>query len=103
MNNIRLMEEIRETLEGLRAGGLIDERKMRRFEELYREERIPQFTGETIQALRERLRVSQSALAILLNISPNTVRAWEAGRKKPGGQSCLLLDLLSRKGIEALL
>jgi len=47
--------------------------------------------------------VSQAALAIIINTSAATVRAWEAGAKKTGGPSCKLMELLYRKGIEALL
>jgi len=42
-------------------------------------------------------------LAGIINTSAATVRAWEAGTKKPGGPSCKLLELLDRKGLEAFL
>ena len=99
----RIIEEMHETIQGLHAGGLIDERRMREFEALYRAHQVPQYTGDRVKELRIRLLVSQAALAIIINTSAHTVRAWEAGKKKPGGQSCLLLDILDRKGIEALL
>ena len=99
----RIIEEMRETMQGLHGGGLLDERRMREFEALYRTTQIPKYTGEEVKALRTRLQVSQAALGIIINTSAHTVRSWEAGTKKPGGQSCLLLDLLDRKGIEALL
>ncbi len=99
----RIIEEMHETMRGLHAGGLIDERRMRAFEALYRTNQVPQYTGESVKALRNRLQVSQAALAIIINTSAHTVRSWEAGKKKPGGPSCLLLDILDRKGIEALL
>lgn len=99
----RIIEEMHETAKGLHASGVIDKRRMREYEALYRANNIPKYTGEDVKRLRGRLNVSQSALAIIINTSANTVRAWELGTKKPSGTSCLLLDLLHRKGIEALL
>jgi putative transcriptional regulator len=42
-------------------------------------------------------------LASILNTSLSTVRQWEIGRKRPSGPSLKLLDLLDRKGLEALI
>jgi putative transcriptional regulator len=39
----------------------------------------------------------------ILNTSLSTVRQWEIGQKRPGGTSLKLLDLLDRKGLEALI
>ena len=99
----RIIEEMHETAKGLHASGLIDKRRMREYEALYRANHVPIFTGEQIKELRNRLNVSQAALAILINSSANTVRAWESGTKKPSGTSRLLLDILNRKGVEVLL
>ena len=99
----RIIEEMRETALGLHAAGAIDKRRMMEHEAFYRANQVPQYTGENVKELRARLRVSQAALALIMNTSAATVRAWEAGAKKPGGPSCKLLELLERKGIEALL
>jgi putative transcriptional regulator len=42
-------------------------------------------------------------LAAVLNTSLSTVRKWEGGEKHPSGPSSKLLDLLERKGLEAVL
>ena len=47
--------------------------------------------------------LSQTVLAALLNTSPSAVRQWELGDKHPSGPSQKLLDLLERKGLEALI
>ena len=99
----RLIEEIHETARGMHKTGLIDARRMREYEALYLACKVPQYTREKVKALRERLNVSQTVLAGIINTSAATVRAWEAGTKKPGGPSCKLLELLDRKGIEAFL
>jgi putative transcriptional regulator len=38
----------------------------------------------------------------MLNISASTVRKWEAGDKQPSGPSQKLLDLIDRKGLDAV-
>jgi len=49
------------------------------------------------------LRVSQAVLASVLNTSLSTVRKWEVGDKRPSGPSQKLLDIIARKGLEAVL
>lgn len=99
----RLMEEMHGAALDLYNGGFIDKKKLQEFATLYHSAVVPQYTGESIKALRSRLNVSQSVLASIINASPATVRSWEAGTKNPGGPCCKLLDLLDRKGVAALL
>jgi putative transcriptional regulator len=60
-------------------------------------------TRNKIRALRQRHRSSQAVLATVLNTNLSTVRQWEIGAKQPSGPSLKLLDLLDRKGLEALI
>ena len=83
-------------------GGFIDKRRMDEHEALFRAHQVPRYTAESVKGLRRRLNIRQSVLAAIINTSAATVRAWEAGGKKPGGPSCKLLDLLERKSVEAL-
>lgn len=101
--NSRILEEMRGTAQDLFDGGFIDKRRLEEHEALFRAHQVPQYTAETVKGLRQRLNISQSVLAAIINTSAATVRAWECGGKKPGGPSCKLLDLLERKGMEALL
>lgn len=64
---------------------------------------IPAYDSARIRALRRRLRISQAVMAGLLNTSLSTVRKWEQGDKQPSGPSLKLLDLIDRKGLEAVL
>ena len=64
---------------------------------------IPRYSRKKIRALRQRHRISQAVLATVLNTSLSTVRQWEIGAKQPSGPSLKLLDLLDRKGLEALI
>jgi putative transcriptional regulator len=99
----RIIEEMRETAQGLQKTGIIDARRMREYEALYRASQVPQYTGDSVKELRVRLNISQTVLAHVINTSAATVRAWEAGTKRPGGPSCKLLHILDRKGLEVFL
>jgi len=97
----RMLSEALETAQGLHRSGVINMRRLQEYEALCAP--VPKFSGEDVKALRDYIKVSQPVLAQLINTSASTVRAWEAGQKKPGGPSCKLLDLLKRKGLGALL
>jgi putative transcriptional regulator len=64
---------------------------------------MPEYSSARIRELRDRYHVSQAVLATVLNTSLSTVRQWEIGEKRPSGPSVKLLNLLDRKGLEALL
>lgn len=51
---------------------------------------------------RMRARQSQAVFAAVLNTSVSTAQMWEIGQKSPSGPSLKLLDVIDRKGIEAL-
>ncbi|HWZ48392.1 MAG TPA: DNA-binding transcriptional regulator [Herbaspirillum sp.] len=98
----RIFEAVHETADDLHRLGFIDKRKMRKFDVLCLDP-IPEYSSEEIRALRDHLQLSQSVLAAVLNTSLSTVRKWEIGDKHPSGPSLKLLNLLDRKGLEAVL
>jgi len=51
------------------------------------------YTRERVVDLRTRLHLSQPVFAQALNVSPNTVRAWEQGKRAPDGAALRLLQL----------
>lgn len=63
---------------------------------------VPAFSAAQIRAIREKNRVSQPVFARYMNVGASTVAQWEQGRKKPGGSSARLLDVVMRKGIQAI-
>ncbi len=63
---------------------------------------VPNFSRTRICSIRRRAKWSQSTFGILLNVGKPMVVAWEKGSKKPRGPAARLLDMLDRKGIEAL-
>lgn len=97
-----IFEAVREMALDLNRLGFIDQRKMRKFDVLCQEP-IPDYDSEKIRALRDRFKLSQAVLASVLNTSLSTVRQWEIGDKHPSGPSQKLLNLLERKGLEALI
>lgn len=63
----------------------------------------PSFTPARIKKIRAKSRMSQPVFAQFLNVGATTVAQWEQGKKSPGGSSARLLDVIDRKGIEAIL
>ena len=53
-------------------------------------------TPTEIRAARERLGLSQSALAHLMRVSRQAVWQWERGEAKPSEQAAMLLAILAR-------
>ena len=53
----------------------------------------PDFTRQRVARLRKRLGVSQPVFAQALNVSPETVKAWEQGKNAPGGPAARLLEI----------
>ena len=56
----------------------------------------PRYTGRGIAALRGRLELSQPVFAGALNVSPETVRAWEQSKRRPDGAALRLLEIAER-------
>ena len=98
----RILEAVHGTAADLHSAGFISKRRMREYDALCLTP-IPHYSRKKIRALRQRHRISQAVLATVLNTSLSTVRQWEIGAKRPSGPSLKLLDLLDRKGLEALI
>ena len=77
-------------------------RRMQRYDALCLSP-IPEYDSKKIKKLRANLNLSQAVLASVLNTSVSTVRKWEIGDKHPSGPSSKLLNLLERKGLEAVI
>ena len=86
----------------LHAASFFDKRRMREYDALYLAP-VPAYSSKKIRALRARHRLSQAVFAAVLNTSLSTARQWEIGEKHPSGPSLKLLNLLERKGLEALI
>jgi putative transcriptional regulator len=96
-----IAKSITATIKDLNRSGVVDEITMRNIENLCIPE-VHEYTPEQITSIRKKLHLSQAALASIFNISPSTVQKWERGNKKPTGASQKLLDIIERKGLQAL-
>ena len=54
---------------------------------------MPAAAGRRIAELRSRLKLSQPVFAGALNVSSETVRAWEQGKRRPDGAALRLLQV----------
>jgi putative transcriptional regulator len=96
-----IAKSITNTVKDLNKSGLVDDITMKNIENLCLPE-IHEYSPEQIVSIRKKFRLSQAALASIFNISPSTVQKWEQGNKRPTGASRKLLDIIERKGLEAL-
>ena len=97
-----ISDAMHETALGLYKHGFLDKKKMSEIDLLCGKE-LPEYDGERIKSIRQKLNLSQTVLAAFLNMSPSTVRQWEQGVKHPSGAATRLLSLIESKGIDVLL
>ena len=64
--------------------------------------RPKQISAKEVRLIRRALNASQSLFASYLNVSPNAVRSWEQGTRRPR-QAALKLLMIAKKNPKALL
>jgi len=101
MKSKKILDVVHGTARGLHEAGAMDARTMRDFDALCLPP-LKRYTADQIRRLRLRNRASQAVFAAYLNTSASTVQKWEQGQKKPNGPSLKLLNLVERKGLDAL-
>jgi len=60
-------------------------------------------SGEEIRSLRESAKLSQAVFARYLNLTTGYISQLERGAKQPKGPALALLNVIRRKGFEAIL
>ncbi len=60
-------------------------------------------TADDIRAMRETAHLSQAVFARYLNLTTGYISQLERGAKRPTGPALVLLNVIRRKGIEAIL
>jgi putative transcriptional regulator len=103
----RLTRELLETARDMHASGLMkkaahDKITLRHMIDIPAPASVT-FTGREIKALREQAHLSQAVFARYLNLTVGYVSQLERGAKRPSGPALVLLDVIRRKGIEAIL
>jgi putative transcriptional regulator len=105
--NSSITEAILETAGDLHRHGLLDDEEYRKItvrhlgvEPLSTAKPIK---GKDIRKMRERANMSQAAFARTLNLSVGYISQLERGAKQPKGPALALLNVIRRKGFEAIL
>ena len=103
----RLMQEMLETTKDMHDIGIMDDASYRKItmRDINRAEAatLAPLTGEEIRALREQANMSQAVFAKYLNLTVGYVSQLERGAKHPSGPALALLNVIRRKGMEAIL
>ena len=53
----------------------------------------PQYGAAAVKRVRHRMELSQALFAQIMNVSAETVRAWEQGKNPPSGPAARLLEI----------
>jgi len=106
--NTRLTKELLETARDMHASGIMDDAAYEKItmRHLGRAPEMPAaapITGDDIRAIREQAHMSQAVFARYLNLTVGYVSQLERGAKRPTGPALVLLNVIRRKGIEAIL
>ncbi len=106
--NERLTQELLEMADGMHASGVMDTQSyekitLRHLGEAAKTPTTKPLAPEEIRALRERARMSQAVFARHLNLTVGYVSQLERGARQASGPALVLLDVIRRKGIEAIL
>jgi len=96
-----ITETIHETAQDLAKAGVMELATLREFDAMCLPQ-VKEYSPEQIKQIRIINKASQSVFALYLNTSASTVQKWEQGKKRPNGPSRKLLNIVERKGLEAL-
>ena len=100
MSNVQ--DTINDLAHGLYSAEIIDKKTLRNLTD----EDLPvlnEYTGEEIQLLRKKEKLSQSVFAKYLNVSPAMIRSLEQGQRHAHGAILKLLNIVDRHGISGLI
>ncbi len=99
----RVLNELMEMAHALQCNGLVTKQDMDKMSLICQSP--PQYTPEKITFIRvEKAKVSQSVFASILNVSVSAVQKWESpsSGKHPSGAAAKLLQLIEKRGLEAV-
>src|SRR6202051_3262854 len=103
----RMVKAMLETADGMRRIGLMDEATHTKITLRNLGDKADVVTepisGDDIRKLRENAHLSQAVFARYLNLTTGYVSQLERGAKRPTGPALVLLNVIRRKGIEAIL
>lgn len=103
----RLARAMLETAGDMRKAGLLDDAAYRKITMRHlsakQEDHMEPISGKEIRVMREQAHMSQAVFAHYLNVTAGYVSQLERDAKRPTGPALVLLDVIRRKGIDAIL
>lgn len=97
----KVLKNVLASMKDLHEIGLVSDLTMREFDALCLPP-VRDFTSAEVTEIRRGAKASQAVFAAFLNVGKSTVAAWEQGTKKPSGAAARLLDIVKRKGLDAI-
>jgi putative transcriptional regulator len=100
-----LTKTILSTAKDMHAGGVMSKRAYEKvtMRHLGEAATTKQLTGKQIRALRDKANISQAVLAHHLNVTVGFVSQLERNEQRATGPMLVLLNVIQRKGLEAIL
>ena len=98
----KIIESLRGDMAALHKAGAIGKITMREFDAICPPP-VQALSAAEIRHLREGLKFSQPVFALHLHTTASTVRKWEQGDTQPAGPALKLLNVIARKGLQAIL
>jgi putative transcriptional regulator len=103
----RMVRAMLETADGMHRIGIMDAETHTKITKRHLGDRADvlaePISGDDIRKLREDAHFSQAVFARYLNLTTGYVSQLERGVKRPTGPALVLLNVIRRKGIEAIL
>ena len=103
----RLTQALLETAKDMKKTGILNEKSYEKITLRHRsvedKVKIAPLSGEKIRMMRKQAHMSQAVFAHYLNLTVGYVSQLERGAKRPTGAALALLNVIHRKGIEAIL
>lgn len=99
----RILDEMLEMAQALQRHALISKQDMAKMKLIC--EAPPEYSSEKVMSIRvDKAKVSQSVFASFLNVSLSAVQKWESpsSGKHPSGAAAKLLQLIEKRGLEAI-
>lgn len=94
----KILKTIHQSVKSLYELDVIDKKTMHEFDTLCLKP-LKKMKPQDIKKVRLRIHVSQPVFALLLNVSPSSVKKWETGEHEPSGAALRLLQIIDRNGI----
>ncbi len=98
-----IFDEMLEMAQALEGHALISKQDMAKMKLICQSP--PEYTSENVMSIRvKKAKVSQSVFASMLNVSVSAVQKWESpsSGKHPSGAAAKLLQLIDKRGLEAI-